>query len=101
MGDFLNYIAFGLLKLFPKRERSMTDNQLVGLRGRVISGRVTTTFGTVRISGPNGAEMRTVSCRVREGDDVPLKGDTVILIDYDLRGEIFDVTKADSSLVSL
>ena len=33
MGDFLNYIAFGLSKLFPKRERSMTDDQLVGLRG--------------------------------------------------------------------
>ena len=99
MGDFLNYIAFGLSKLFPKRERSMTD-KLVGLRGRVISGRVTTTFGTVRISGPNGSEL-TVSCRVREGDDVPLKGDTVILLDYDLREEIFDVTKADSSIVSL
>lgn len=92
MGDFLNYIAFGLSKLFPKRKRSITDNQLVGLKGRVISGRVTTTFGTVRVSAPNGSEL-TVSCRVREGDDVPLKGDAVILIDYDLRGEIFDVTK--------
>ena len=100
MGNFLNYIVFGLSKLFPKKERSRTDNQLVGLRGRVISGRVTTTFGTARVSDPNGSEL-TVSCRVREGDDVPLKGDTVILIDYDLRGEIFDVTKADSSLVSL
>ena len=100
MGDFLNYIAFGLSKLFPKRERSITDNQLVGLKGRVISGRVTTTFGTVRVSVPNGSEL-TVSCRVREGADVPLKGDAVILIDYDLRREIFDVTKADSSLISL
>ena len=92
MGDFLNYIAVGLSKLFPKRGRSMTDDQLVGLRGRVISGRVTTTFGTVRISAPSGAEL-TVSCRVREGDDVPLKGDMVVLIDYDLHREIFDVTK--------
>ena len=100
MGDFLNYIAVGLSKLFPKRERSITDDQLVGLRGRVISGRITTTFGTVRISVPSGAEL-TVSCRVREGDDVPLKGDTVVLIDYDLHREIFDVTKADSSLISL
>ena len=78
----------------------MTDNQLVGLRGRVISGRVTTTFGTARVSTPNGSEL-TVSCRVRDGEDVPLKGDTVILVAYDMRGEIFDVTKAETWLVSL
>ncbi len=100
MGDFLNYIALGLSKLFPRKGRSVTDNQLVGLKGRVISGRVTTTFGTVRVSAPNGSEL-TVSCRVRDGDDVPLKGDTVILVAYDLRGEIFDVTKADTSRISL
>ena len=100
MGDFLNYIAIGLSKLFPRKDRSATDNHLVGSRGRVISGRVTTTFGTVRVSMPDGSEL-TVSCRVRDGDDVPLKGDTVILVAYDLREEIFDVTKADSSLISL
>ena len=100
MGDFLNYIALRVSKLFPRRERSMTDNQLVGLRGRVISGRVTTTFGTARVSAPNGSEL-TVSCRVRDGEDVPLKGDTVILVAYDMRGEIFDVMKAETGLVSL
>lgn len=100
MGDFLNYIALRFSKLFPRRERSMTDNQLVGLRGRVISGRVTTTFGTARVSAPNGSEL-TVSCRVRDGEDVPLKGDTVILVAYDMRGKIFDVTKAETWLVSL
>ena len=100
MGDFLNYIALGLSKLFPRRERSVTDNHLVGLRGRVISGRVTTTFGTVRVSVPDGSEL-TVSCRVRDGDDVPLKGDIVILVAYDLREEIFDVARTDSSLISL
>ena len=100
MGDFLNYIALGLSKLFSRKGRSVTDNQLVGLKGRVISGRVTTTFGKARVSAPNGSEL-TVSCRVRESDDVPLKGDTVILLDYDLREDIFDVTKADTSLISL
>ncbi|MCE2394551.1 hypothetical protein J4G02_08180 [Candidatus Poribacteria bacterium] len=100
MGDFLNYVALRLSKLFPRKARSMTDNQLVGLRGRVISGRVTTTFGTARVSTPNGSEL-TVSCRVRDGEAVPLKGDTVILVAYDLRGEIFDVTKADTWLISL
>ncbi len=100
MSDFLNYIVRGLSKLFSSRKRSGTGNQLVGLRGRVVSGRVTTTFGTVRVSAPNGSDL-TVSCRVREGTDVPLKGDTVILLDYDLREEIFDVTKADTSLISL
>ena len=94
------YLALGLSKLFPESDRATTDSHLIGLRGRVISGRVTTTFGTARVPVPRGPEL-TVSCRVREGDDVPLKGDTVILIDYDLRGRIFEVTKTDSSLMSL
>ena len=94
------YLAMGLSKIFPESNRATKDSHLIGLRGRVISGRVTTTFGTARVSVPHGPEL-TVSCRVRKGDDVPLKGDTVILIDYDLQGRIFEVTKADSSLVSL
>ena len=94
------YLASGLSKLFPESDRATNDSHLLGLRGRVISGRVTTTFGTARVPVPQGPEL-TVSCRVREGEDVPLKGDTVILIDYDLQGRIFDVTKEDSSLISL
>ena len=94
------YLALGLSKIFPESNRATNDSHLIGLRGRVISGRVTTTFGTARVPVPNGSEL-TVSCRVREGEDVPLKGDTVILIDYDLQGRIFEVTKEDSSLISL
>ena len=94
------YLALGLSKLFPESDRATNDSHLLGLRGRVISGRVTTTFGTARVPVPQGPEL-TVSCRIREGEDVPLKGDTVILIDYDLQGRIFDVTKEDSSLISL
>ena len=94
------YLALGLAKLFPESDRATNDSHLLGLRGRVISGRVTTTFGTARVPVPQGPEL-TVSCRVREGEDVPVKGDTVILIDYDLRGRIFEVTKEDSSLISL
>lgn len=93
------YLALGLSKLFPESDRAVTDYHLIGLRGRVISGRVTTTFGTARVAVPDGPEL-TVSCRVREGEEIPLKGDTVILVDYDSRGRIFDVTKADSSLTS-
>ena len=94
------YLALGLSKIFPESDRAITDYHLIGLRGRVISGRVTTTFGTARVPVPQGPEL-TVSCRVSEGDDVPVKGDTVILIDYDLQERIFEVTKEDSSLISL
>ena len=94
------YLALGLSKLFPESDRATNDSHLLGLRGRVISGRVTTTFGTARVPVPQGPEL-TVSCRIREGEEVPLKGDTVILIDYDLQGRIFEVTKEDSSLISL
>ena len=94
------YLALGLSKIFPESDRATNDSHLIGLRGRVISGRVTTTFGTARVPVPHGPEL-TVSCRVPEGEEVPLKGDTVILIDYDLQGRIFEVTKEDSSLISL
>ena len=94
------YLALGLSKLFPESDRATNDSHLIGLRGRVISGRVTTTFGTARVPVPQGPEL-TVSCRVCEGEDIPLKGDTVVLIDYDSKGRIFDVTKEDSSLISL
>ena len=94
------YLALGLSKIFPESDRAITDYHLIGLRGRVISGRVTTTFGTARVPVPQGPEL-TVSCRVSEGDDVPVKGDTVILIDYDLQGRIFEVTKEESLLISL
>lgn len=91
------YLAVEISRLFPESERASTDYDLIGLTGRVISGRITTTFGTVRVKGPHATEL-TVSCRVRGDDDVPLKGDTVILVDYDSQARIFDVTKADSSL---
>ncbi|MCZ6680004.1 MAG: DUF1449 family protein [Candidatus Poribacteria bacterium] len=90
------YLALGISKLFPESERATTNYDLIGLTGRVISGRVTTTFGTARVQVPDGPEL-TVSCRIREGEEIPLKGDTVILIDYDPTTRIFDVTKADSS----
>lgn len=91
------YLAVEISRLFPESERASTDYDLIGLTGRVISGRITTTFGTVRVKCPHATEL-TVSCRVRGDDDVPLKGDTVILVDYDSQARIFDVTKADSSL---
>ena len=91
------YLALGLSKIFPESERAITDYHLIGLRGRVISGRVTVTFGTARVSVPDGPEL-TVSCRIRDGQDVPLKGDTVVLVDYDSERRIFDVTKVDSML---
>ena len=91
------YLALGLSKLFPESERAVTDYQLLGLRARVISGRVTTTFGAARVQVPDGPEL-TVSCRTREGENDPLKGDTVILINYDSKTRIFDVKKMDNLL---
>ena len=68
----------------------------------MISGRVTKLPLVQRgVPGATRGPELTVSCRVREGEDIPLKGDTVVLIDYDLEGRIFEVTKEDSSLISL
>ena len=88
------YISIALSKLFPRREKAISDVQLLGLSGRVISGQITTTFGTARLRVPNGPEV-TVSCRAKSDEATPVKGDTVILIDYDDTKRIFEVRKAD------
>ena len=88
------YISIALLKLFPRREKTISDVQLLGLSGRVISGQITTTFGTARVQVPDGPEL-TVSCRAKSDEATPVKGDTVILIDYDDAKRIFDVRKAE------
>lgn len=88
------YISLGLSKLFPESERAISDVQLLGLSGRVISGQITTTFGTARVQVPDGPEL-TVSCRTKSDEVTPVKGDTIILINYDRTKRIFDVRKSE------
>ncbi len=91
------YISIGLSKLFPESEKAISDIQLLGLSGRVISGQITTTFGTARVQVPDGPEL-TVSCRAKPDEVTPVKGDTVILINYDQTKRIFDVKKSEMDL---
>ncbi|MXV84114.1 DUF1449 family protein [Candidatus Poribacteria bacterium] len=91
------YISIALSKLFPESEKAINDVQLLGLSGRVISGQITTTFGTARVQVPDGPEL-TVSCRVEPDGITPVKGDTVILINYDGTKRIFDVKKSEMDL---
>ncbi len=88
------YISLALSKLFPESERAISDVHLLGLSGRVISGQITTTFGTARVQVPDGPEL-TVSCRAQSDETTPVKGDTVILINYDRTKRIFDVKKSE------
>ena len=87
-------ISAALLKLLPQRKKVISDVQLLGLSGRVISGQITTTFGTARLQVPDGPEL-TVSCRAKSDETTPVKGDTVILIDYDQTKRIFEVRKSE------
>lgn len=87
------YISIALSKLFPESEKAIRDTQLLGLSGRVISGQITTTFGTARVRVPDGPEL-TVSCRIEPDEATPVKGDTVILVNYDQTKRIFDVRKS-------
>ncbi len=91
------YISIGLSKLFPESKKAINDVQLLGLSGRVISGQITTTFGTARVRVPDGPEL-TVSCRAEPDKVAPVKGDTVILINYDQAKRIFDVKKSEMEL---
>ena len=87
------YISIALSKLFPESERAISDVHLLGLSGRVISGQITTTFGTARVQVPDGPEL-TVSCRAKSNEATPVKGDTVVLINYDRAKRIFEVRKS-------
>ena len=91
------YISIALSKLFPESEKAISDVQLLGLRGRVISGQITTTFGTARVQVPDGPEL-TVSCRTEADGITPVKGDTIVLINYDQTKRIFDVKKSEMDL---
>ena len=88
------YISIALSRLLPESERAITDVHLLGLKGRVISGQITTTFGTARVQVPDGPEL-TVSCRAKSDEVTPVKGDTVVLIDYDRTKRIFEVRKSE------
>ena len=89
-----HYTSIAFLKFFPQREKIVSDDELLGLSGRVISGQITTTFGTARLRVPDGPEL-TVSCRAKSDETPPVKGDTVILVNYDDTKRIFDVRKAE------
>ena len=89
-----HYISIAFLKFFPQREQIVSDDELLGLSGRVISGQITTTFGTARLRVLDGPEL-TVSCRAKSDETPPVKGDTVILVNYDDTKRIFDVRKAE------
>ena len=88
------YISIMLSNLFPESEKAISDVHLLGLSGRVISGQITTTFGTARVQVPDGPEL-TVSCRAKSDETPPVKGDTVVLINYDRAKRIFDVRKSE------
>ena len=91
------YLSLTLSKIFPESDPATKDLHLLGLRGRVVSGQVTTTFGTARVVVPNGDTL-TVRCRVKTDETNPVKGDTVILINYDSDKRVFDVKPVEIEL---
>ena len=91
------YLSLTLSKIFPESDPATKDLHLLGLRGRVISGQITTTFGTARVVAPNGDTL-TVRCRVIPDETHPVKGDNVILVNYDSNKRVFDVKPIDMEL---
>ena len=91
------YLSLTLSKIFPESDPATKDLHLLGLRGRVISGQITTTFGTARVVVPNGDTL-TVRCRIKPDEPNPVKGDTVILVNYDSEKRIFDVKPVAAEL---
>ena len=88
------YLSMTLAKIFPESDPAPKDLHLLGLHGRVISGQITTTFGTARVQVPDGHTL-TVKCRVEPDEPTPVKGDIVILVNYDPEERIFDVKRSE------
>jgi hypothetical protein len=79
----------------PTAEKGVTSiKELVGRTAQVISGKVTTKFGQARLRDDLGYSI-TVFCKIREGNEVPKKGDEVLLLDYDDVDRKFEVEKFD------
>ena len=91
------YLSLTLSKVFPESDPATKDLHLLGLQGRVISGQITETFGTARVQAPDGHTL-TVRCRVKQDESNPVKGDTVILVNYDSDKRIFDVKPIEKEL---
>ena len=88
------YFAALIARIFPESEPATRDQDLIGRTARVVSGRVTSTFGRAVVQAPDGYRL-TVSCRVRNGSELPVRGDEVILVDYDPNTRSFEVVKAE------
>lgn len=89
------YIAAGIAKLLPESSPAKTYRSLCGHTARVTSGRVTSTFGRAIVRTTDGSRLN-ISCKIREGDEEPVHGDRVLLVDYDQDTRTFEVVKADS-----
>jgi hypothetical protein len=89
------YFAAGIAKIFPESEPATTDLDLIGRQARVTSGSVTPTFGRAIVQTPSGYRL-TIACRIREGEEIPVQGDEVLLADYDPAMRTFEVIKVDT-----
>ena len=90
------YFAALLVRIFPQSDPATNERDLIGKVARVTSGSVTSTFGRAILLTPDGYRL-TVSCRIEEGGEIPVKGDEVLLADYDLSTRTFEVAKVDVS----
>jgi membrane protein implicated in regulation of membrane protease activity len=97
---FTKSFAKAISFIAPTAEKGATSiRELVGKTARVISGKVTTKFGQVRLRDDLGHSI-TVFCKIRAGNEIPEKGDEVLLLEYDdvekkFEVEKFDVTQLD------
>lgn len=93
---FTKLFAMAISFVAPTAEKGVTSiRELVGRTARVISGKVTTKFGQARLRDDFGYSI-TVFCKIREGSEIPKKGDEVLLLDYDDVDRKFEVQKFDS-----
>ena len=92
---FTKLFAKAISLIAPTAGKGATSiRELVGQTARVISGKVTTKFGQARLRDDLGHSI-TVFCRIRAGNEIPKRGDEVLLLDFDDADRKFEVEKFD------
>ena len=89
------FLAGAIARVFPEVESYSSSNEtLLGQVAQVVSGQVTSKFGRAKVKDQYG-NVLTVFCKVRDGKEVPKRGDEVVLVDYDPSDNKFEVTKME------
>ncbi len=74
--------------LSSRKEDATSRKELVGQLGVVISSRVSSDFGEVRVKDKSGHDLRVI-CKLARGMRVPREKESIVIVELDANGVLF------------